>query len=473
MSKAVKTVVAVAAAIAVPFVAAPIAAAIGLSAAIGATAGAAIVGGALGAGVGAAGAALTGGNVGRGALMGGVSGAIGGGVAGYNAPVAAAPTATAGGALEGVATAYPVDLSSSITATPLAPTASTAGLTNVPFAELGGQFGGVDATGYGFGAPGYGAEGFGDIYGADTYTMTGGEPVMRATDTSMLSSGPQYNEAAFRTAAGLPAEAVSVAAAPTGGVAEAAAARGLPAGASLDVPLPTGMGDGYSPTLLGVTSQPTPPEPSFLSQFGTAIASKFADPRNLADLTLRAAGQLAGSAIAGDGLSSQERELLDQQTEELRQLQQTNQGLFNQKLEQAQALIGESKYFDPEYFGLQRARRAQIAGARAKRAGLRGLTGDRRESEARRYDIATGRETSTAYDVGYGTGVQGRLQTMQAGLSAFPQPMSYGSVSAYGGTPLGNLSAAQSRAGQRAEEIGQYFGGLTGMQQARSRGTLF
>ena len=84
-----------------------------------------------------------------------------------------------------------------------------------------------------------------------------------------------------------------------------------------------------------------------LSQTGDAIKAKFADPKNLADMTLRAAGQLAGSALAGSGLSPEEETLLSQQTEELRQLQKTNQALFNQKLDQAQNLAGESKSFNP------------------------------------------------------------------------------------------------------------------------------
>jgi hypothetical protein len=169
---------------------------------------------------------------------------------------------------------------------------------------------------------------------------------------------------------------------------------------------------------------------------------------------------LAGSALAGEGLSSEEKALLNAQTEELRMLQQTNRALFNQRLEQAQNLIGESDYFSPEYFGLQRARRTQVAGAKAKAAGLRGLTGERRESEERRFDLATARDTGTAYDQGYATGQAGRLQTMQAGLSAMPSsfPSSMGEYS--------NLRSAYGYASDRARraqaDIGELFGSFTG-----------
>jgi hypothetical protein len=198
------------------------------------------------------------------------------------------------------------------------------------------------------------------------------------------------------------------------------------------------------------------------------VAARFRDPTALADLTLRAAGMLAGSALAGDGLSDEEKELLRAQTEELRAIQQTNKELFNQRLEQAQNLLGESKYFDPEYFGLQRARREQLAGAKVKAAGLRPLEGARRASESRRYDLATARNVGTAYDQGYGEGVGRRLQTMQAGLSAMPGYMSATTPALT--SQLAGLSAGYYRARERQQDIGDLFGSLTGQQQSRGRG---
>jgi hypothetical protein len=152
----------------------------------------------------------------------------------------------------------------------------------------------------------------------------------------------------------------------------------------------------------------------------------------------------------------------------LRTLQQTNAGLFAQRLEQAQNLMGESKYFDPEYFGLQRARRAQTAAAKAKRAGLRGLEGAGRAAEARRFDLATARDVGTSFDQGYLTGVGGRLQTMQAGMQMMPTayPSSMGEYT--------NLRGAYTAADERRQrEVGgvqRLFGSLTETPQASSRG---
>jgi hypothetical protein len=220
-------------------------------------------------------------------------------------------------------------------------------------------------------------------------------------------------------------------------------------------------------TAAGTTSTPTTFAEA-VKQVPGEIAAKFNDPKALADLTLRAAGNLAGSMIAGDGLTDEERALLDAQTQELRTLQQTNAGLFAQRLEQAQNLIGESKYFDPEYFGLQRARRAQTAAARAKRAGLRGLEGASRAAEARRFDLATARDVGSSFDQGYLAGVQGRLSTMQAGMQMMPTgyPSSMGDYTnlsrAYGG--------AAERARQTQRDVGELFGSLTGRGAAGGRG---
>jgi len=244
--------------------------------------------------------------------------------------------------------------------------------------------------------------------------------------------------------------------------AAAAAADVANRAASFATPAQIAAAASAAPTL------PTPPM-SFLDALKAVpgeIQAKFSDPRVLADMTLRAAGSLAGSAIAGDGISEQEKKLLEAQTNELRELQQTNKALFDQKLQAAQNLIGESKYFDPEYFGLQRARKAQLAGAKAKRAGLRGLEGSRRAAEERRFDLATSRDTGTAFDQGYGTGVAGRLQTQQAGLSAMP-----GMQTGYGSdykNIYDQYTAADRRSKERAEGIGDLFGSITGTSKARA-----
>jgi hypothetical protein len=181
-------------------------------------------------------------------------------------------------------------------------------------------------------------------------------------------------------------------------------------------------------------------------------------------MTLRAAGQLAGSAFAGEGLSEEEKVLLNSQTEELRNLQQTNKALFNQQLEQAQQLAGDVKYFDPEYFGLQAARRQQIAGVRATRAATQGRTGEERANIERRGQLATGLNTGTAFDTGYQRGITGRQGATTAAMGAFgglkPPTTDYNTM----------LNAEEYKRKAREREVGgvqTLFGSLT--EQPRPR----
>lgn len=224
----------------------------------------------------------------------------------------------------------------------------------------------------------------------------------------------------------------------------------------------TGSAPGLATTTAGTTAAAAAPQ-----TFSQALMAKFT-PTALADLTLRAAGQLAGSALAGQGLSAEEQQLVNAQKEELAWLQQNNRGLFEQRLREAQALLGESRYFDPEYFGLQAARRQQLLGAAQERQNLRGLTGAQRTAEQRRIRLGTARNVGTAYDVGYGSGVSGRLQTRQAGLAALPE----GAPSTYGGYQGLAETYARAEQGRQAnlEGIGDLFGSFTGRSQAQKTG---
>ena len=191
-------------------------------------------------------------------------------------------------------------------------------------------------------------------------------------------------------------------------------------------------------------------------------------------MTLRAAGMLAGSALAGSGLSPEEERLLAEQTAELRQLQQTNQQLFQQRLQQAQDLAGEAKYFDPTYFGLQSARRTQTAMGRQAAAGIRsmatrpgGASPERIAAERRRAGLDIARATGTAFDTGFGQGVQGQMQARRAGISAMPTeaPSSMG-----GYTQLAQqYSNAAERQRQAQADIGGLFADLGSKDREENR----
>jgi len=500
MSKGVKTLIGVAVAIAIPFAAPAIAGAIGTSLGVtaatfgmSATVGSVLGSAAVGAALGGASQAVLGGDVGRGALM----GAIGGGIGGYTT----APTAAGGGVTPAAGAAPPTAATTTAGISPVDYGLGTGGgTTGLGGATGGGGVGLTMPTSFGASAPTglAGAGGPAGFAGVDyslasgaQFPTTGINPAtagfgLRAPDPGFFQAGVSnalatgtpidYSLGAYApSSTGLQVASVN----PVTGGAQVTTAAGTAQSAT---PIsqysggsyvgPTGTATGgtiAAGTGTGATAAAKPTTfTEALSKVPGEIAAKFNDPKALADLTLRAAGQLAGSIIAGDGLSDQERALLAAQTDELRTLQQTNAGLFAQRLEQAQNLMGESKYFDPEYFGLQRARRAQTAAAKAKRAGLRGLEGAGRAAEARRFDLATARDVGTSFDQGYLTGVGGRLQTMQAGMQMMPTayPSSMGEYT--------NLRGAYTAANQRAREtqgdIGNLFGSLTGSQRSQGRG---
>lgn len=482
-----KAVVSVVAAIAIPFVAPVIASSIGLSATIGtaigsATAGSVIGGALVGAGLGAVKGAVLGEDIGRSALFGGIGGGISGYAGAPTSPTSAAPTATGTGITPTGGQGLTATGGQGLTYT--APTtAGGVAATSAPLTGVGGAFGPVD---YSL------AAGVPSSYG---FTGTGTYGLQAPTSTydigAALSSGTPVD---YSLAAGMtsPATGLSVTSTAPSGAMQTTTAGGTttaptygtvtaPTTTTAIAPTTTTSYDLITPTAApagmttvegagaGIGPESLPQKPLY-QQVGGAIADKFKDPKALADLTLRAAGMLAGSAIAGQGLSPEEQAALNAYTEEMRRLQETDRALFNQRLEQAQKLIGESKYFDPEYFGLQRARRTQIAGARAKRAGLRGLEGERREAEARRYDLATARDVGSAFDQGYLTGIQGRLQTQQAGLSALPpSPTSGYASSEYNAITQAYANADRMRR-QQQQDIGGLFGSFTGGSSSTSLG---
>ncbi len=498
-----KAVVGVVAAIAIPFAAPAIAGAIatsagisaatfGLSATVGATLGSAIVG----AGLGAITAKVTGGDVGRGALFGG----IGGGIGGYMDATSAA--AQAGG------TGLKVP-----TTTTAPPVAGTEGsyLTSVNYPSTAMQPVDYSLTGgQSFGGAGIRLPGTTPDLGTTLSSSTGAGTGINLTGAGTTSYGSLNPNAAGgvglnANAAGgvglrMPGDVGTSTAGGFGGGssvastypsttmapvdyslagAQATSATGGGAGIGLRFPTegattvglraPTGgtsvFGSGFGG---GATQTASAASGSAWDKFSTALKDKFTDPKAQADMVLRAAGQLAGSAIAGQGLSDEEQQLLAEQKAELEQLRTTNQELFQQRLAAAQNLLGESRYFDPEYFGGQSLKAYQTAAGRAERDVLRGISPSRsalRTGEERRFALQRSAGGQTAYLQGADVAQQNRIRTSQAGLGAFPTSgptaaLSYGNY-------IGQIyDAAERRRRQAAGDIGDLFGTFTGTPMA-------
>ena len=455
MGGSARRVVAVVAAVTIPFVAPAIATSIGLSSAIGAAAANTVVGGTLGA----ISAKASGGNPLIGAVTGGVGGYFGGGggdlfagptVGTQQAQMLAAQDAAFGLTPSASSTAlgYQAPVTAPIT-TAVGTGTQQAGMLSAQDAALG-LTPSASSTALGYQAP------VGDF---GTALSGGASTTQQAQMLAAQDAALGLTPSASSTATGYQA--------PTAATQQAQmlAAQDAAFGPSVASPSATAY---QAPVATAPTTAAGAPTTftEAIKRVPGAIAEKFKDPKALADMTLRAAGQLAGAALAGDGLSDEEKQLLAAERSDLERLRSENETLFRERVSAAQNLIGESRYFDPEYFGLQRARQAQIAGARSKRAGLRGLRGRQRNVAERQFDIETARTTGSAYDVGAQAATTGRLQTQQAGLSLMPS--TFPSVG-YAGL-RGAYESADKRRRQTAGDVANLFGSLTGRSQAGSIG---
>jgi hypothetical protein len=128
------------------------------------------------------------------------------------------------------------------------------------------------------------------------------------------------------------------------------------------------------------------------------------------------APSLIAAGLVGSGMSAQ----MKAQQAELEKARQSNAAFTQERFSQAQRLLGEADYFNPEYMGRQAGQAALVRGSIQEGEATRGLTGARLAAEQRRYRLGTARNVGTAFQQGFGQGVTGRVQTRQAGIGAIP-----------------------------------------------------
>jgi hypothetical protein len=435
----------------------------------------------VGAGLGAISAKVQGGDWRQGALMGG----IGGGISGYfNAPQAIQAPSGAGAAVAGAepsvnAVVTNVGSGTGYFNTELGQfvdpmTGSTIASQNIAYGgtvsgDLAAQLssGAVDASSlansmqgiqvntpavYGGNAAAFGSGGgAGAFYNPDAMALSGAAPA----GGYATQAAPTYAQAGLTV---------------TPGAEQAAAAR-----ASFDPTINAAGQPG------AVSQQPGQPgQPGAAGGTGTAapttvsaaLKQQLTDPRKQAEFLLRAATLSVGGAMAGDGMSPEERALLETQKAELEQLRTADKAAYDRKLQEAYNIVGESNYFDPAQFGLMSQRGVQTSGARAKADALRKVSGGRRSglrtSEERRFDLGIAKGGETAYLQGADWAQQQKLRTKQAGLALVPNAPS---TSLQYGQYVGNLyDAADRRRRQTAGDIGDLFGSFTGSNMARNPG---
>lgn len=452
-------IIGIAASIAIPFAAPAIATSMMGSMGIAMTTANLTIGSAIvGAGLGAASSLVTGQKMGQAALMGALSSGLSGYARSPSTPTTGAAGANVGNVPAGVDT------------------------TQVGIANLGDTAAVAtrDASGTWMTQAGQAVDPSQIAYGGNLPTSALSDTLSAQDAANMLSSSGQL-QTNLPNALGGSADAFAGGAygsqfynPDVTGVAGAGAAPGVTY-ASQAAPAYQQAGLSVTPQVQATAQAPVTPAKQPTTAW-EAIKAKVADPQMQADLMLRAAGQLAGSAMAGTGLSADQQALVDAQKAELAQLQQTNRALFEQRLNEATNLIGESKYFDPAYFGMQAQRGVTTGIQRQKEETLRGLaaTDPRRaglrSAEARRYNLESATRGQSAYLQGADTAQNQKIKLAAAGLSVLPTaaPSTYTGAEANSYQEL--LKQAEEQRRLATEGTGKLFGSLTGGSASQSLG---
>lgn len=204
-----------------------------------------------------------------------------------------------------------------------------------------------------------------------------------------------------------------------------------------------------------------------LQTAGQELVTKFTDPKAIADMTLRAAGQLAGGALVGSGLSPAEEKLLAAQAADLEELKRTNQDLYNLRLEQAKAILGEAA----RDYGFEEESRAKVRGAGLTTQAVRGLTGERRRVELARQQRARAEEAATGRTRGAMLGAERTQQARMAGLQMLPAAPQTSTMAER--DVLGNwYSDAEERRKKATKAAGSFFGDQTGQRKTGLFGSI-
>jgi hypothetical protein len=195
-----------------------------------------------------------------------------------------------------------------------------------------------------------------------------------------------------------------------GGAGAGATSLGGTLGGTAGATLPTGLGAGGTSMVAGMGATGIAPiSPDMVAAGGGVLAGLGTGLR-------KAAPSLISAGLVGSAMSGQMRA----QQEELERARAANAAFTQERFNQAQRLLGEADFFNPEYMGRQAGQAALVRGAIQEGEATRGLTGARLAAEQRRFRLGTARNVGTAFQQGFGQGVGARLQTRGAGISAIP-----------------------------------------------------
>ena len=202
-----------------------------------------------------------------------------------------------------------------------------------------------------------------------------------------------------------------------------------------------------------------------LSDVGQKVVSKITSPDAIANAVLQVGGAVASDAIVGTPDNAEEQAAIEEYKAELQALRQKDEAAFNAKMDAAKAHMVQAGYYDPNYFGLQSANRAAIVEGRRLRdfersAALR--TGGLSQGERRRAMLQGGLNIQSAYDRGFGTGMDLQNAALTTATNLIPAASTSGVTQAAGLLDLASAKAQRdsTAADKQKERIMNFFGGF-------------
>jgi hypothetical protein len=176
---------------------------------------------------------------------------------------------------------------------------------------------------------------------------------------------------------------------------------------------------------------------------------------------IQTGGQLIGAALAPD--SSKQ---IEQYQQELKALQGKDEAAYQAKLKEYESFVAQAKAVSPEFFGQQSANAAMIKNARQIEAGLRDVPRNGNDAsrstyldaERRRANIGASQNTSTAYNQGYGVGLDTKNSMLSKASGMYPStPKGY----LEGMRTVSDMYATDARnRSESARGMSQMFGSL-------------
>ncbi len=305
--------------------------------------------------------------------------------------------------------------------------------------------------------------------GAGVSAATGGDPLIGAiTGGIAAGAGPLVGAAKGAGTAGATAGTAGTTAGTAGTVAGTAGTAGTTAstasslGSSLAtaapsaVPSAAGVGAGISAALPAAASAGGGGLSGALSSLGATAGRVIANP-----VFQSVAPKLVGGLAASGGVANT---LTGIQMDELEKARQQNESLYNTQLSESMGLLNQARQLDPNYFGQQAAQAAITKGGIQTAESTRGLTGERLAAERRRGRLGTSRAAGSAFQQGYGTGLESQLKVRQAGLSSLPSAFPSSGAAAAQVAELSKQSEEAKR--RQSQDIAKLFGSVIGVKES-------